>query len=47
VLAAGRVVGDGPTHLLEGTSVAAIARAAGCPPPYPPDVPSLLRRVER
>jgi energy-coupling factor transporter ATP-binding protein EcfA2 len=45
VLAAGRVVGDGPTHLLEGTSVAAIARAAGCPPPYPPDVPSLLRRV--
>jgi energy-coupling factor transporter ATP-binding protein EcfA2 len=47
VLAAGRVVADGPRHLLEGTAVAAIARAAGCPPPYPPDVPSLLRRVER
>jgi energy-coupling factor transporter ATP-binding protein EcfA2 len=47
VLADGRIVADGPTHLLEGTRVAAIARAAGCPAPYPPDVPSLLRRVQR
>jgi energy-coupling factor transporter ATP-binding protein EcfA2 len=46
VLAAGRVVADGPTHVLAETGVAAIARAAGCPPPYPADVPSLLRRVE-
>lgn len=47
LLAGGRVVADGPTALLEGTRVAAIARAAGCPPPYPPDVPSLLRRAGR
>jgi energy-coupling factor transporter ATP-binding protein EcfA2 len=47
VLAAGRVVADGPARLLQGTGVASIARAAGCPPPYPTDVPSLLGRLER
>lgn len=44
-LEAGRVVFEGPPRSLAGTGVAAIARAAGCPPPYPPDVPSLLRRI--
>jgi len=45
-LAAGRVVAVGaPADVLSGTEVAAMARAAGCPPPYPLDVPALLRRV--
>jgi energy-coupling factor transporter ATP-binding protein EcfA2 len=47
VLGAGRVAADGPTGVLQDTGVAAIARAAGCPPPYPSDVASLLRRVGR
>ena len=47
-LASGRIVAEGsPAEVLTDTEVARIARAAGCPPPYPWDVPSLLRRVER
>jgi energy-coupling factor transporter ATP-binding protein EcfA2 len=43
----GRVVADAfPADVLQ-TEVAAIARAAGCPPPYPIDVPALLGRIER
>jgi energy-coupling factor transporter ATP-binding protein EcfA2 len=48
VLDGGRVVADGaPSEVLGGTDVAEIARAAGCAPPYPLDVPALLRRIER
>jgi energy-coupling factor transporter ATP-binding protein EcfA2 len=47
-LAAGRIVARGaPAEVLGGTAVADIARAAGCPPPFPVDVPALLRRVRR
>jgi energy-coupling factor transporter ATP-binding protein EcfA2 len=47
-LEAGRIVARGtPTEVLGGTEAAGIARAAGCPPPYPLDVPALLRRVAR
>ncbi len=45
-LEAGRVVADGPpAAVLDGTEVAGIARAAGCPAPYPADLAALLRRV--
>ncbi len=47
-LEGGRIVATGrPADVLGGTEVARIARAAGCPPPFPLDVPALLRRVER
>ncbi len=47
-LEAGRIVARGaPAEVLSGTEVAVIARAAGCPPPFPLDVPALLRRVSR
>lgn len=47
-LKGGRIVAAGPpAEVLGGTEVARIARAAGCPPPIPLDVPGLLRRVER
>jgi len=47
-LEAGRIVARGaPADVLGGTEVAGIARAAGCPPPFPLDVPALLRRVSR
>ncbi len=47
-LEAGRIVARGaPTDVLGGTEIAGIARAAGCPPPFPLDVPALLRRVGR
>jgi energy-coupling factor transporter ATP-binding protein EcfA2 len=48
VLEGGRVAADGPpAAVLQGTEVAAIARAAGCPAPYPLDVDALVRRVAR
>ena len=48
VLEGGRVVAQGaPGAVLDGTEVAAVARAAGCPPPYPLDVDALARRVAR
>ncbi len=48
VLERGRVVAEGaPGRVLDGTTVAVIARAAGCPPPLPLDVPALARRVAR
>ncbi len=47
-LEGGRVVAVGaPSAVLTGTGVAAIARAAGCPPPYPVSVDALRRRVAR
>jgi energy-coupling factor transporter ATP-binding protein EcfA2 len=47
-LAAGRIVAEGaPAGVLGDTTVARIARAAGCQPPYPWDVPALLRRIAR
>jgi len=47
-LAAGRIVARGAAaDVLGETAVAGIARAAGCPPPFPLDVPALLRRVAR
>jgi energy-coupling factor transporter ATP-binding protein EcfA2 len=46
VLDGGRLVADGlPRDVLPDTDVAAIARAAGCPPPYPLDVPALRGRL--
>jgi energy-coupling factor transporter ATP-binding protein EcfA2 len=46
VLDAGRIVARGaPAEVLSGTDVARIARAAGCPPPFPLDVQALLQRV--
>ena len=48
VLEGGRIVATGrPAEVLGGTEAARIARAAGCPPPVPLDVPALLRRVQR
>ena len=47
-LASGRIVADGaPAEVLDDTDIARIARAAGCPRPYPWDVPALLRRIDR
>ena len=46
-LEGGRVVRDDPADRLQVTAIAAIAREAGCPPPYPRDLPSLLRRAGR
>lgn len=47
-LASGRIVVEGaPREVLGDTDVARVARAAGCPPPYPWDLPALLRRVDR
>lgn len=44
----GRVVAEGPAaRVLGETTVARIARAAGCPPPLPVDVASLVARVVR
>ncbi|MBI4542198.1 MAG: ABC transporter ATP-binding protein [Gemmatimonadetes bacterium] len=48
VLDAGRIVADGETATtLDGTDVAEIARAAGCPVPLPLDVPGLVGRLAR
>ncbi len=48
VLEGGRLAAQGtPAAVLEETEVAAIARAAGCPAPYPLDVEGLVRRVAR
>lgn len=48
LLEGGRVMAEGaPAAVLEDTEVAAIARAAGCPSPYPLDVAALVRRVAR
>jgi len=48
VLDAGRLVAQGaPAEVLDATDAAVIARAAGCPPPLPLDVPALVRRVAR
>lgn len=45
-MADGRIVARGrPADVLEGTDVAMLARAAGCPPPHPIDLDALLRRV--
>ena len=45
-LEAGRVVADGaPGAVLTGTAAAALARAAGCPAPWPLDAAALVRRV--
>ncbi|HTT68211.1 MAG TPA: ABC transporter ATP-binding protein [Gemmatimonadales bacterium] len=45
-MADGRVVASGaPAEVLSGTEVARLARAAGCPPPYPIDAAALVRRV--
>ncbi len=46
-LEGGRVVSDDPADQFQATAIAAIAREAGCPPPYPRDLPSLLRRAGR
>ncbi len=46
-LEAGRVVSDLPAGRFQATVIAGIARQAGCPPPYPRDLPSLLRRAGR
>ncbi|HVO34070.1 MAG TPA: ABC transporter ATP-binding protein [Gemmatimonadales bacterium] len=46
VLEQGTVVADGrPADVLPVTEVGSLARAAGCPPPYPLDVPALLARI--
>jgi len=45
VLERGAVVFAGNLAGAMDTRVGAIARAAGCPPPYPPDVPALLARI--
>ena len=47
-LEGGRIVARGaPGEVLTGTTVAGIARAAGCPAPFPLDVAALVRRVGR
>ena len=44
----GRIAARGaPADVLDGTEPALVARAAGCPLPYPLDVPALVRRVRR
>jgi len=46
VLEEGVIVADGrPGDVLPPTEVGALARAAGCPAPYPLDVPALLGRL--
>lgn len=46
VLDRGRIVADGaPAAVLDHTTVARLARAAGCPAPYPLDPDGLRRRV--
>jgi energy-coupling factor transporter ATP-binding protein EcfA2 len=48
VMEAGRVVRDGSAAaVLDDTDVARIARASGCPAPYPLDVGAALARVDR
>lgn len=48
VMEGGRVTRDGPpAAVLDDTDVARIARAAGCPAPYPLDVAALVARVVR
>jgi energy-coupling factor transporter ATP-binding protein EcfA2 len=48
VMEEGRVVRDGPAAaVLDDTDVARIARASGCPAPYPLDVAAALARVGR
>jgi len=45
-MADGRIVAEGaPEKVLTGTEVARLARAAGCPPPWPMDLAALRRRV--
>jgi len=45
-MAEGRIAAQGrPADVLDGTDVALLARAAGCPPPYPVDITALLRRI--
>jgi len=47
VLEEGVVAADGrPADVLPATDVGVLARAAGCPAPYPLDVPALLARIE-
>ena len=47
-LADGRVVAEGrPADVLSDTDVARMARAAGCPAPYPVDVAALVGRIAR
>jgi len=44
----GRIATSGaPAAVLEGTEPSLLARAAGCPPPWPLDVPALVGRVRR
>ncbi len=46
LLDGGRIAAAGaPAAVLAGTEVAALARAAGCPPPYPVSVEALVRRA--
>lgn len=48
VLERGAVIADGrPAVVLPATETGALARAAGCPAPYPLDVPALLARIAR
>lgn len=48
VLEQGAVVADGrPADVLPATEVGVLARGAGCPAPYPLDVPALLARIAR
>jgi len=48
VMEGGCIVRDGPpASVLDDTDVARIARAAGCPAPFPLDVAMLLARVDR
>jgi len=43
----GRIVAEGaPARVLTGTAVARLARAAGCPAPWPVDVAALLARAD-
>jgi energy-coupling factor transporter ATP-binding protein EcfA2 len=48
VLGGGRILRDGdPARVLDDTDVARIARAAGCPAPWPLDVPGAVARLVR